>query len=114
MYECPKCKTVKVFSLDKVVLYGNEHNVVKRAAICPGSGKSTIDLAVEKGATAIITGDITYHCGTDAVSKGINVIDAGHYGIEHIFIEKVANYLMEKTKDVEIIKIEIDNPQKYI
>lgn len=109
------CEEVKkVFSLDKVVLYGNEHDVVKRAAISPGSGKSTIDLAVEKGATAIITGDITYHCGTDAVSKGINVIDAGHYGIEHIFIEKVGNYLLEKTKDVEVIKMKIDNPQKYI
>lgn len=109
------CEEVKkVFSLDKVVLYGNESAIVKRVAISPGSGKSEIGFAILKGADAIITGDINYHSGIDAVAEGIAVIDAGHYGLEHIFIEKVGNYLLENTKDVEIIKMDIDNPQKYI
>ena len=50
----------------------------------------------------------------NSVAKGINVIDAGHYGIEHIFIDKIYSYLIENTKDIEVVKMDLDNPQKYI
>ena len=43
----------------------------------------------------LITGDIDHHTGIDAVAQGLAVIDAGHYGIEHIFIEDVRIYLEE-------------------
>ena len=94
------------------VIKGNE--IVKKVAICPGSGKDEIELALLKGAKAIITGDVSYHYGIDSVAKGINVIDAGHYGIEHIFIDKINSYLIENTKDIEVVKMDLDNPQKYI
>ena len=109
---CDRVKTA--FNLDKTVLYGDEGAVVSRVAICPGSGKDDIGLAIQKGADVIITGDITYHYGIDAVARGINVIDAGHYGIEHIFIEIVTDYLRSNTDGIEIIGMEINNPQKYI
>lgn len=109
------CEKVKrVFGLPKVILFGEENATVSRIAICPGSGKEEIDTALQKGAEVIITGDVSYHYGIDSVAKGINVIDAGHYGIEHIFIDRVAEYLSDKTEGVEIIKMEIINPQKYI
>lgn len=109
------CSMVKEqFSLDKVALYGNEDEIVKKVAICPGSGKDEIELALLKGAKAIITGDVSYHYGIDSVAKGINVIDAGHYGIEHIFIDKIKSYLIENTKDIEVVKMDLVNPQKYI
>ena len=109
------CSMVKEqFSLDKVALYGNEDEIVKKVAICPGSGKDEIELALLKGAKAIRTGDGSYHYGIDSVAKGINVIDAGHYGIEHIFIDKIYSYLIENTKDIEVVKMDLDNPQKYI
>ena len=71
-------------------------------AVLPGSGKDDIDLAVEKGADVFISGDIDHHSGIDAVEKGICVIDAGHYGIEHIFIEDIALYLKGHTGTLEI------------
>ena len=109
------CSMVKEqFSLDKVALYGNEDEIVKKIAICPGSGKDEIELALLKGAKAIITGDVSYHYGIDSVAKGINVIDAGHYGIEHIFIDKIKSYLIENTKNIEVVKMDLVNPQKYI
>lgn len=109
------CNMVKEkFSLDRVALYGNEDEIVKNVAICPGSGKDEIELALLKGAKAIITGDVSYHYGIDSVAKGINVIDAGHYGIEHIFIDKIYSYLMENTEGIEIVKMDFNNPQKYI
>lgn len=88
--------------------------LLKKVAICPGSGKDEIELALLKGAKAIITGDVSYHYGIDSVAKGINVIDAGHYGIEHIFIDKIKSYLIENTKNIEVVKMDLVNPQKYI
>lgn len=109
------CELVKkVFSLEKVVLYGDENETIKRVAICPGSGKDDIDVALTKGAKVLVTGDMSYHFGIDAVSKGISIIDAGHYGIEHIFIDKIATYLMEQLNGIEVVKMEINNPQKFI
>lgn len=109
------CNMVKEkFSLDRVALYGNEDEIVKKVAICPGSGKDEIEPALLKGAKAIITGDVSYHYGIDSVAKGINIIDAGHYGIEHIFIDKIYSYLIENTEGIEIVKMDFNNPQKYI
>ena len=87
---------------------------MSRIAICPGSGKDEIQNAIAKGAEALISGDISYHYGIDAVAEGINIIDAGHYGTEHIFIEKISDYLKNNTEDIEIICMDINNPQKFI
>lgn len=109
------CEHVKeCFGLDRVILYGNEDDNVSRIAICPGSGKDEIQNAIAKGAGALISGDISYHYGIDAVAEGINIIDAGHYGTEHIFIEEISNYLKNNTDGIEILCMDIINPQKFI
>ena len=36
------------------------------------------------------------------MEKGIAVIDAGHYGLEHVFIEDMAGFLKEHCPDIEI------------
>lgn len=59
---------------------------VRRVAVCGGSGKSVIRDALEKRAEVMVTGDIDYHTGIDTAAKGMALIDAGHYGTEHIFI----------------------------
>ncbi len=46
-----------------------------------------IQAALDKNADVLITGDIGHHEGIDAVAQGLAIIDGGHYGIEHIFIE---------------------------
>ena len=60
-----------------------------------------IKAALDKKADVLITGDIDHHTGIDAVAQGLAVIDAGHYGIEHIFIEDVRIYLEEKLPGIE-------------
>ena len=57
-----------------------------------------------------MTGDIRHHEGIDAVAQGLAIIDAGHYGIEHIFIEDMKNYLMKELQDVEIVAAPIRHP----
>lgn len=91
-----------VFSLEHVMLYGNPGAEVDKIAVCPGSGKSVIGAAIQKGAECLITGDIGHHEGIDAVEMGLNIIDASHYGIEKIFIQFIYHYLKDFCPDVEI------------
>ena len=97
------CAVVKeAFGLDTVKLFRAEDEQICRVAICPGSGKSTIRDAIAAGAQVLITGDIDHHSGIDAVAQGLSVIDAGHYGVEHIFIGYMERYLKEHLQGVEI------------
>ncbi len=90
------------FDLKNVFLFGSADAVVGRIAICPGSGKSVIDIAVAKGATCLITGDIGHHDGIDAVEMGLNIIDASHYGIEKIFMQFMHTYIKEHCLQVQV------------
>ena len=105
------CEHVKEsFSLDHVRVFGKTDGMVTRVAICPGAGKSVIDAALKKQADVYITGDIGHHDGLDAVARGMAVIDAGHYGIEHIFIEDVKCYLECHLEGVEVKDAPIRHP----
>ena len=56
-----------------------------------------------------VTGDVDYHFGTDMVAQGMAVIDAGHYGIEHIFIADMrqqAEWLLEGEVQVEAMPVQ--------
>ena len=93
-------KVKKAFDLPFVLVYGPGlmDKEVKRAALCPGSGSSVIEQAVLAGADVLITGDIGHHPGIDAAARELAVIDGGHYGLEHIFIQHMAEVLREKLK----------------
>ena len=97
-------KRVKeAFGLSHVCVFGDPEREVHRVAICPGSGKSELGLALEAGADTYVSGDIDHHTGIDAVAQGLAVIDAGHYGIEHIFIEHMAMTLRAKLAQVDVL-----------
>lgn len=90
------------FDALSVKLFGEPKREVSRIAICPGSGKSTIGDAIRAGADVLVTGDIDHHSGIDAVAQGLCIVDAGHYGLEHIFIGCMEQFLRERLEGVEI------------
>ena len=63
---------------------------VSQVAVCPGAGGSEIGRALESRAQVLVTGDIGHHQGIDSVAQRMAVIDAGHYGLEHIFVDYMA------------------------
>ena len=90
------CQLVKsAFALPNVNVYaaGSGQEKIRRAAISPGSGSSVLKDAVRTGASVLITGDIGHHEGIDTAASGVTVIDAGHYGLEHIFIPFMEAFL---------------------
>ena len=117
-YDVPKEMTLlqcaeyvkDVFQIPDVKIFGNPETVLNRAAVLPGSGKSMTADALRNGAEVYITGDFGHHDGIDAVDQGLNVIDAGHYGIEHIFIGQMAEELKERFPEMEICTEPIRHP----
>ena len=109
------CHLVKEkFNLKHVKVFGNLNTMVKRVAISPGSGKHMSGLAVQKKADVLVTGDIDHHEGIDAVAQGVAIIDAGHYGIEHIFVADIATYLKNQLDNVSILTEIIKEPFQII
>lgn len=109
--------TKKAFAVGTVKVYGYDtckEKIVKRAAICPGSGKSVVEEAVQFGVDVLITGDIDHHEGIDAAARGMSVIDAGHYGIEKIFVPYMKAYLEKQLPEVKITAAEEKEPFIYL
>ena len=101
----------EAFTVDMVKVFGDLSQKVKRAAICPGSGKSVISCALNAKAQVLITGDIDHHEGIDAASQGLAIIDAGHYGIEKLFI---LQYLEKYTEGIEIQGQPVKQPFLFV
>jgi dinuclear metal center YbgI/SA1388 family protein len=100
---CECCELVKAaFGRTHVKVFADLQKQVQRVAICPGAGKSDVQLALAAGADVYITGDIDHHTGIDAAASGMAVIDAGHYGIEHIFVPYMAQYLNTRAPQLEV------------
>lgn len=106
----------KNFGLPFVTVYGSslyetKENPVLLAAVCPGAGGSTIREAVKKKAQVLVTGDISHHEGIDAAAQGLMILDAGHYGLEHIFMEYMEDYLKScLPKEIQVEKMPVEFP----
>ncbi len=93
----------KCFRLEHVSVYGDLNATVEKAAICPGSGKSMGNAALASGADVYITGDIGHHDGIDLIAQGMAVIDAGHFGIEKLFVPYMQEFLKRELPALKVI-----------
>lgn len=96
------CK--EVFEIDSIRVYGEPDAMLETAAIVPGSGKDYIETALNKGADVYITGDIGHHHGLDAMEQGLVIMDAGHYGIEKIFVPYLAEFFASQMPELIVVK----------
>lgn len=98
------------FHLPNVKVFGDLNKIVRIAALSPGAGKSMAKPALLSGADVLITGDIDHHTGIDMDDCGMAIIDAGHYGIEHIFIEDMKGFLENNFPELTIHTAAIGQP----
>ena len=120
--ELPETMTLKecaehvkaCFQLPAVQVFGDLASVVQLAAVSPGSGKTLIEPALKARAQVLITGDIGYNDGIDAVARGMQIIDAGHYGLEHIFIHHMKAELEKWFQEITIMEEMIQQPMQII
>ncbi|MCR5487399.1 MAG: Nif3-like dinuclear metal center hexameric protein [Lachnospiraceae bacterium] len=92
----------EALQVEDMKVFGDLQSVVSSVAVMPGSGGSAIKDALKKKAEVLITGDISHHQGIDAVAQGLAVIDAGHFGIEKLFIPYMKEYLERNTRGLMV------------
>jgi dinuclear metal center YbgI/SA1388 family protein len=105
------------FHLPFVTVYGATApgEAVRFVGISPGSGGSMMKPALAAGVKVLITGDIGHHNGIDAAANHMAVIDAGHYGLEYLFLDFMEEYLKKEAgEDLEICKAEVEFPETFI
>lgn len=100
----------KSFHVPNVRVFGDLGDIVETAAVMPGSGGSYIKDALDAGADVMITGDIDHHEGIDAAAQGLTVIDAGHYGIEKLFIPYMEEFIKREAPKLRICRAEFCEP----
>lgn len=107
----------KAFGLPFVLVYGEKQVTgnISRAAVSPGAGGSMVEHGLAAGAEVLITGDIGHHDAQDAAENHMAIIDAGHYGLEHIFIPYIKKYLEDKFGSaIEVVEAEDAFPARVI
>ena len=90
------------FGLPPVRVFGGLDTMITRVAICPGSGKGMDREAILSGAQVLITGDVDHHFGIDSVERGLSVIDAGHHGMEHVFVSYMKDWFAREIPEIEV------------
>lgn len=104
----------EVFELDYVKIFGDPDIMVELAAVSPGSGNSMIDKAVAAKADVLISGDIDYNKGLDAVEKNLMIIDTGHFGMEKLFMAYIEGFLRREFPGLEIATSSDEDPCKIV
>ena len=104
----------KRFDLPCVRMYGDADRIIKKAAMCPGSGKSLAGFAADENCDVYITGDVDHHFALDCLEKGMAVIDAGHHGLEHVFVDYMYEALGEKLPGIRLVKDKNKSPFEVI
>ena len=72
--------------------------LVRKVALCSGSGAEFIAKAAYMGADAYVTGDVKYHDAQQAAALGMHVIDAGHFPTEFPMVGILAERLRASLK----------------
>ena len=96
---------------------GDVAALIKRVAVCGGSGGALLSVAISKGADAFVTADVKYHT-FHAASGKIALIDAGHHETEYPALQVVADRLKkgltQKGKGIKVMIAKTKtNPIKY-
>ncbi|HCC06601.1 MAG TPA: Nif3-like dinuclear metal center hexameric protein [Clostridiales bacterium] len=106
-----------ILKCDTIRYSGNKNKLIRKVAICPGSGMDFMKKAYSKNADVYITGDLKYHQALEAKEMDFLVIDAEHYYTEKIFEEIIQEYLegYAHQRRIEIICPYFEeSPIKYI
>ena len=88
--------------LNTPIKYSGE-NVIKRVAVCSGSGADFLFDAKANGADALVTSECKHHLFNAAAEMGITLVDGGHFTTEDIIIEPLYKMLKEEFPTVNFI-----------
>ncbi len=80
----------------RVTLFSNPDRMIKTIAWCTGAGGSLLGDAIEAGADAFITGEISEQHVHQARESNITLIAAGHHATERDGVAALAGHLVQQ------------------
>lgn len=92
-------------------LTGDPSRLVRRVAVCTGSGSSLLEEAAAAGADVFITGDVKYHDALALFSRQnggspdfcpMALLDVGHFSLEEEMTRRFALLLQKKLEGVTV------------
>lgn len=82
---------------------GEPGRMVRKVALCGGSGVSLLREAHWQGADVLVTGDVKYHEARDAEALGLALIDAGHFATELPMVRGVVERLGDELRSRGVV-----------
>lgn len=93
----------------RVTLYASSSRAVRTIAWCTGAGGGFLRDAIEAGADAFITGEISEHHIHEARESNVTLIAAGHHATERGGVAALGAYIAERY-GVRYQFIDVDSP----
>lgn len=84
--------------------YADAGKPVSRVATGGGGCSDLMAQAIARGCDTFVTADVGYHGFLDAVSNGINLIDAGHFPTEDVVCPVLMRYMQERYPELTVKK----------
>jgi putative NIF3 family GTP cyclohydrolase 1 type 2 len=105
--ELPEPTTLAEFAVDvkqrlgarNLRFVGEPGRIVRKVALCGGSGAELLQETHLQGADLLITGDVKYHEARRAEALGLSLIDAGHFATERPMIMEFTERLNEELRN---------------
>ena len=91
-----------------LLISGGNHSI-QSIAWCTGAAQSMIDKALDAGADAFVSGEISESTVHFARENGIHYISAGHHATERYGVQALAEWLVEQTGITHQF-VDIDSP----
>ena len=99
--------------LNTVCRVAGKRDIIKKVAVCGGSGMDFFDTAVRMGADAYITGDVSHHHFLLAEEMGVILIAAGHFETENPAMARLMDIISSKFNNIEYLVVNQTNPVKF-
>ena len=96
------------------IKYTPTEKMIKKVAVCGGSGGDLYPAAISAGADAYVTAYIKHNLFIDMRRDDFCVLDAGHFCTENTVIKPLAQKIMAAFPDTEVIVSEVsEDPARY-
>lgn len=112
------CKDFIEYVADKIKVGGIKYTptdkIIKKVAVCGGSGGDLFEFAMNAGADAYVTANIKHNLFIEMRRNGFCVLDAGHFCTENTVIEPLAEKIAKEFANTEVIVSEVsEDPAVY-
>lgn len=96
------------------IKYTPTAKIIKKVAVCGGSGGDLYRFAIKSGADAFVTANIKHNLFIDMRRDDFCVLDAGHFCTENTVIAPLADKIREEFPETDVIVSEIsEDPARY-